>query len=265
MWARYVPAVALAGGLIAPSAFAQELANPSWAAMPDGEAMAEAYPVFAYMAELDGDVILQCGIAADSTLSLCRAVEARPAGLGFDRAGLSVASLFRANPARVDGETVPSQVRFAVRFRMPALEWAPPWTGPEPTPEHLAAARAVVEERAAWDMRGPESFATMDLDVDVDREARVRAIVLAVKAEFLEQEIEAGALWTARLFTPEQIAEASATGEDPPPPPDDLSASAGDAWDRMGISSSQRLRQLYCAEFDCPTLPLPSPHAAADQ
>ena len=141
MWARYVPAVALAGGLIAPSAFAQELANPSWAAMPDGEAMAEAYPVFAYMAELDGDVILQCGIAADSTLSLCRAVEARPAGLGFDRAGLSVASLFRANPARVDGETVPSQVRFAVRFRMPALEWAPPWTGPEPTPEHLAAAR----------------------------------------------------------------------------------------------------------------------------
>lgn len=264
MWVRFACAVALAGGLIAPPAFAQEFANPSWAVMPDGEAMAQAYPTFAFMAGLDGDVILQCGIAPDGTLSLCSAVEASPAGIGFDRAGLSVASLFRANPARLDGETVPSQVRFAIRFRMPVQEWAPPWTGPEPTPEHLAAARAVVEERAAWDMRGDESFATMSLDVDVDRETKVRAMVLAVKAEFLEQEIEAGALWTARLFTPEQIADASASGEDPPPPPDDLSASAADAWNGMGINSGQRLRQLYCAEFDCPTLPLPSPHAPAN-
>lgn len=264
MWVRFALTVALAGGLIAPLAFAQEFANPSWAEMPDGEAMAEAYPTFAYMAGLDGDVILQCGIAPGGVLTLCRAVEASPAGIGFDRAGLSVASLFRANPARLDGEAVPSQVRFVVRFRMPAEAWAPPWTGPEPTPEHLAAARAVVEERAAWDMWGDDSFATMGLDVDVDREARVRAIVLTAKAEFLEQEIEAGALWTARLFTPEQIADASAGGEDPPPPPDDLSASAADVWNRMGINSSERLRQLYCDEFDCPTLPLPSPHAPAN-
>lgn len=258
---RLSGALALSTALIAVSANAQELVNPSWAAMPDADAMAEAYPAFAYMAGLDGDVTLQCGIAPDGVLALCRAVEANPAGVGFDQAGLSVASLFRVNPARLDGATIPSQVRFNVRFRMPVQELSPSWTGPEPTPEHLATARAVVEQREAWNIRGDEAFATMVLDVDADREITVRSIVLGVKAEFLEREVETGALWTARLFTPEQLADALAGRGDPPLPSEDLSAAAGDAWERMGIDSGQRLRQLYCAEFDCSTLETAGPAA----
>lgn len=250
---RFGRALALAASLIPAIANGQELVNPSWAVMPDADAMSEAYPAFAYMAGLEGAATLRCAVAPDGVLSLCRVDEARPAGLGFDRAGLSVASLFRASPARLDGSTITSSVRFTIRFQTEKEEAPLPWTGPEPTPEHLAATREFVEQLESWKLRGDEEIETMNLDVDPDREPRVRAIFLAVKAEFLEREKETGTLFLARLLTPEQLADAVAGRGDQPVPPDELYIRASDAWDQMGIDSGQRLKQLYCAEFDCRT------------
>jgi hypothetical protein len=251
---RIAGALAMSAAMAAGAANAQEWVNPSWASMPDTEAMSEAYPAFAYMAGLEGDVSLRCNLAGDGVLSLCRATGARPAGLGFDRAGLSVSSLFRASPAQRDGETIPSRVEFTVRFRMPEAEAPLPWTGPEPTAERLAAALAFVQRMEAWKERGDERFETMNLDVDADREARVRAIVLGVKAEFVEREVAAGALATARLLTPEQMADVEAGRGYPAEPPEDTMIRAADQWELMGLESERRLKQAYCAEFDCPDL-----------
>lgn len=262
MLVRLAGVLALSTTLIAAVASAQERVDPQWAAMPDVEAMAEAYPAFAAMAGIDGDVTLQCGVAPDGVLSLCRAVAARPTGLGFDRAGLSLASLFRASQARVNDSPVPGSVRFTIRFRMGEPEALLPWTDPEPTPEHLAATRVFVEQLESWKIRQAEAFETVKLDVDPAHEPAVRAIVLAVKAEFLEQEIASGTLLLARLLTPEQLADAVA-GSEPPVLPEEREIRAGDAWHQMGIDSGVRLKQLYCAEFDCSLLaPEPRPAAA---
>lgn len=258
---RFAGTLALAVTIIPAAVNAQGLISPSWAAMPDAEAMSEAYPAFAAMAGLDGDVTLRCGVASGGTLSLCRVVESSPAALGFDRAGLSLVSLFRANPPTLDGAEAAGSVQFTIRSRVGQDPAPLPWTGPEPTPEHLAATRAFVEQLESWKLRGDEEIETMNLDVDPDREPRVRVIFLAVKAEFLEREKETGTLFLARLLTPEQLADAMAGRDDQPDPPEDLYTRASDAWDQMSIDSGQRLKQLYCAEFDCRTRS-PMPPAA---
>lgn len=259
---RFGRTLALAVAVIPAAVNAQDLGNPSWAAMPDADAMSEAYPAFAAMAGLDGDVTLRCGVASGRTLSLCRVVEASPAALGFDRAGLSLVSLFRANPHTLNGAATPGSVQFTIRFRMGQDPAPLPWTGPEPTPEHLASTREFVEQLESWKRRGDEEIETMNLDVDSDREPRVRAIFLAVKAEFLEREKETGTLFLARLLTPEQLADAMAGRDDQPDPPEELYIRASDAWDQMSLDSGQRLKQLYCAEFDCRTSSPVSPAAS---
>lgn len=249
---RLAGVLALSTALIAATASAQDRADPEWIAKPDEAAMAEAYPTFAAMAGLDGDVTLRCGVAPDGVLSLCRVVTAGPTGLGFDRAGLSLASLFRASEARMGDAAITTSVQFTIRFRMGEDEAPLRWTDPEPTPEHLAVARRFVEQLESWKVGGDgETFETMNLDVDPDREARVRAILLASKAEFLEQEKQGGALMIARLLTPEQLADAMAGEGEPPVPSEDREIRASDAWLQMTVDSSQRLKQLYCAEFDC--------------
>jgi len=170
---RFGRTLALAVAVIPAAVNAQDLGNPSWAAMPDADAMSEAYPAFAAMAGLDGDVTLRCGVASGRTLSLCRVVEASPAALGFDRAGLSLVSLFRANPHTLNGAATPGSVQFTIRFRMGQDPAPLPWTGPEPTPEHLASTREFVEQLESWKRRGDEEIETMNLDVDSDREPRV--------------------------------------------------------------------------------------------
>lgn len=252
---RLAGVLALSTTLVAVAAGAQERIDARWATKPDDEAMFEAYPAFALMAGIDGDVTLLCGVAPDGVLSLCRAVAASPAGLGFDRAGLSLASLFRASQARLDDVAVPGSIQFTIRFRMGEQEALLPWTEAEPTPEHLAAARTFVEQLESWKVRDDgQTFETMNLDVDPAQEPAVRAIVLAVKAELLEQEIAAGSLMIARLLTPEQLAEAMAGGEQPDVP-DERQDRASDAWWQMTYDSSERLKQLYCAQFDCSLLP----------
>lgn len=260
---RFAGVLALSTMLIAATAGAQERVDPEWTAKPDAAAMSEAYPSFAAMAGLDGHVTLRCGVSPDGVPSLCRVVAARPAGLGFDRAGLSLASLFRVSQAPLDNTTVPGTVQFTIRFRMGEDEAPLPWTDPEPTPEHLANARLFVEQLESWKVRDDgQSFETMNLDVDPAQEPRVRTIVLAVKADLLEQEKQGGAIMLARLLTAEQLADAMA-GAEPPDVPDDREIRASDAWFQMNIDSAKRLKQLYCAEFDCSqTAPEPAPAAA---
>lgn len=232
-------------------ASAQEIVDPTWASMPDARAMGDAYPEFASRAAFAGEASLRCMVAPDGTLALCSVDSASPAGLGFDRAALSLVPGFRLNPRQVDGEATKSSVRFTIRFQMSPEEAPPPWTGVEPSPEHLAAVEAFLRRSGMLDaMR--EDLQTVDLMVDADREDRLRAMVAQVLDE-LEQEMkQAAVLAMARILTPGQLEVLREGGEWPPRPRDDVLESAGDAAAVLADRATGRLAELYCAAFDCP-------------
>lgn len=231
---------------------AQEIVNPTWASMPDGEAMMEAYPQFASMIALEGDITLHCRVAVDGSLSLCRPVAVVPEGVGFDRAALDLASSFRVNPRQVDGAATKSSVQFTIRFRLEPVETPPPWTGPEPEPAHLSAVEAMFGKVRAfsgpmpiWDMEG------VDLQVDPDRDAAVRAMIQQVEREWRDKSEAAAARAFARLLTPEQLRDIEAGRRWPPEPPEPLLSQAGDVIAEVAVAMEARLKQLYCARYDC--------------
>ncbi len=243
--------VAFVAGVLAWPAAAQDIVDPTWASIPDEEAMAEVYPEFASMISLEGDVNLRCIVALDGTLSLCRVNAAVPDAVGFDEAALALAPRFRVNPREVDGEATKSSVQFTIRFRMEPEEAPPSWRGAEPSPEHVAAAGRVLKDIIALDGVVDELRA-LELDVAPERESRVRAMLLQVEAEFGDEEKQATMLAMARLITPSQLGEIEAGRAWPPRPTDALLASAGDVAHRVADKRYARLRQLYCAEFECP-------------
>lgn len=246
-------AVVLGLTVLAGAGQAQEIVNPTWAAMPDGEAMAEAYPEFASMIGLEGDVTLRCRVATGGSLSLCRPLVVVPEGVGFDRAALEMASGFQVNPRQVDGEATKSSVQFTIRFRLEPPETPPSWTGPEPEPSHLAAVETMFEKVRAfagpmpvWDVEG------VDLQVDPDRDVAVRAMIRQVEQEWREKSDAAAARAFARLLTPEQLNDIVAGLRWPDEPPEPLLSQAGDVIAEVTTGMEARLKQLYCARFDCP-------------
>lgn len=237
-------------------ASAQEIVDPTWASMPDARAMGDAYPEFASRAAFAGEASLRCMVAPDGTLALCSVDSASPAGLGFDRAALSLVPGFRLHPRQVDGEATKSSARFTIRFQMSPEEPPPPWTGGEPSPEHLAAVEAFMRRSGMLD-DVTENPQTLDLMADADREDRLRAMLAQVLDELGPEMEQAAVLTLARLLTPGQLDVLREGGEWPLRPPDEVLESVGDVADRLATRASERLAEIYCAEFDCPVPPDP--------
>lgn len=252
MGLRHAAVAAIGVMAFAGMAHAQEIVDPSWASIPDGQTMGGAYPEFASRVEFAGEASLRCMAAPDGTLALCEVVSVSPAGLGFDRAALSLAPEFRLNPQQVDGEAIKSSVRFTIRFRMPPGEPPPPWTGAEPSPEHLAAVRAYMQRSRMLDT---EDIHAVDLMADADREDRLRAMLAQVVDELGREMEQASVLTVARVLTPRQLGILQEGGEWPTRPPDDVLMSAGDVAHGVADRVRARLVELYCAEFDCPAPP----------
>lgn len=244
MWRLIIPAAAL---LVAGCA-SKVVIDPSWAVVPDAARFEAIYPPFAVEADLPGQVTLECVARVDGRLDLCRATKVIPQGLGFDRASLSVTPEYQVNPQAVDGQDQKARVVFTHRYGM-ADDVAPPrWTRPAPSAEQLEAAATLMRPIGST----PPGLEEMPLGVDVDREARVRAILAEVVREFEPRMREARVLALARLLTPEQAAYVL-TREGPRPPPlnlDEFAETGDEVW-QVGQEQSARLRSLYCAEFDC--------------
>lgn len=230
--------------------------NPSWASVPTLEDMEEAFPTLAGAMRLDADVDLQCVAQPDGDLGQCRVMSATPEGLGFERAGLALSSRFRVNPGRINGEPVPSSVAFRVRFRSRAFEVPAPWTGAEPDPERLAAMRAIVDA-AASELEEDFWKSMPEREVAPERRAKVQAMMRQTHAEFAERRNAAAALALARVFTPEEFMASIRSGEEPAGFSEEMIERAGDVIEQAEQSAALRMRQLYCAEFECPTLPPP--------
>ncbi len=226
------------------------IVDPSWASFPDPEAISERYPAFAAMIGLEGDATLDCVVTADGLLALCRSVSTIPKGVGFDRAALSTTDLYRVNPRQVDGEARKTTVRFTTRFRMGPDSDPEPWSGPEPSPEQLAAAERLVSyiDRITG---GDAVLATLPLDVDADREAEVRAMMIEVAQARRDLERRDMVLSFARRFTIEQMNFiVTRRGAPPLPPSDELWEEALMGYDGS-MGHARALRARYCARYDC--------------
>lgn len=223
--------------------------DPAWTSIPSGESMGDAYPEFASIIEIEGAATLRCTVALEGRLANCRVRDVAPTGLGFDRAALALTPQFQIQPRQVDGEPAKSQVQFTVRFALEPDIIPTPWAGAEPTEERLALARAVVIRRFSWPRVDPS-----ELDVDPDRQAEVAAIIAQADDELRTEAAEAAALSMARLLSDDQLRMLSVGQRRPPPPTDiPLFQSANDRFIALTNVRLTRIRDLYCARWDCST------------
>ncbi len=69
-----------------------------WAATPTIADMAAAFPKAAMGRSAYGHVVIRCHVLHDIALDLCEIISEQPEGLGFGRAALGLAKLFRIDP-----------------------------------------------------------------------------------------------------------------------------------------------------------------------
>ena len=93
--------------------------SPVWVRRPNGEDMARLYPDGARRAARQGEATLDCVFSGAGALTDCAVVSEQPVGLGFGRAALKLAPLFRADPVNTAGWPVAGY-----RVRVP-VEWQP--------------------------------------------------------------------------------------------------------------------------------------------
>lgn len=222
--------------------------EPNWTVQPDNRTVTDAFPAFAVMAGLSGSVTLNCAATPEGRLEDCTVVEAKPAGLGFDRTAMTLSREYRVSSRPGADQSPLPRVQYTSRYRMTADGAPPAWTGPEPTPERLALARVEATRQSDLERR---YVAAPDWGVDPDRRAAVIDIILQVHAEFREREIQAETLALARTMTAEQL-EALRSGARPAPVTDFAEHYAASA-EQVALSGEQgaRLRSLYCANYDC--------------
>jgi TonB family protein len=205
---------------------------PDYVTQPQPE-----YPVLAAIVGQSGSVTLQCDITLDGLATGCVPVREVPTDMGFAASAIAAMADARFEPGVRDGAPARLTVHVPVHFMLPPPESPVPYIGPEPDEAALAELRTFVRETM------PQESAIDGLIIDLPHAARVIEIVHSVEAEFVEAKIEVA----ARAFGRSELAD--------------------DVWDdsmldivhRLGEAIGARVRQLYCAEYDCTT---PEPRTA---
>ena len=155
--------------------------SPRFITRPTGEDMARFYPAVAQTIGLSGRVMLDCRVSALGALDECKTSGESPAGMGFAKAALGMASIFRLRPRTVDGVAVGGGTfETVIRFQTPEALAPEPVRSvryPSPTPAALALAKraaiAMGSERRVGDMAANYARA---LEVQFEREPATDAI-----------------------------------------------------------------------------------------
>lgn len=222
----------------------------SWKVVPDGDAMADAYPGFAAHAGIGGRASMICQSGIDGRLSACRVEKVAPPGLGFDVAALKLTDRFESNPQTRDGVAKSSEISFRVNFTLPPVETVLPWEGAEPSPEALTLAREIAP-RFTPDLRqGPRAISLDGLDAD--RVEAVQTMIDGIEREFRPEAVEAIATTMARTVSPEAL-RGLALGQRPKRPDlsDEQLERAGDKARALSLRVNERLNAAYCAAYGC--------------
>lgn len=191
--------VALAGDAARPLDLPIEgaVTQPSFITRPSADDMSRFYPEFARALKLPGRATLDCTISTLGIPEACSTSDETPTGMGFGKAALSLASIFRMRPKTVDGVAVGGgKFETVIHFALPPdeiPEAPPPPRYPSPTPRAMALAR-----RLAVVMNGAKRLADQadaiakgfqtqfDNDPSTDpAESRARAIAIgSIKQAF---------------------------------------------------------------------------------
>lgn len=246
-----VGAVALCAG----AAPAQQRVNPYWKTPVDPELATDLFPGFAALVQQEGRVEVRCHVPADGRPYLCTVVEETPPGLGFGAAARVMLTSAEVGTARVDGRPVPSEVVTTVYFQLPDRTGPyGSWTGPEPTPAHLALAHQVVAGPQKDSLPGMFDREQMLDGLDHDRRAVVRPWIDELFPSDPEAEQKAAAVAMARLYSEADLRRILA-GEPVAYPSEQAFFSAWPEATPQEEANLEELRRRYCERYECGASP----------
>lgn len=95
------------------------ITNPDWVRRPSGADLARFYPSRAASDGTEGSSTIECTVQANGRLTDCSVVSESPAGAGFGRAHVQLASRFQMRPQTRDGAPVGgARVRIPIAWRL---------------------------------------------------------------------------------------------------------------------------------------------------
>lgn len=83
---------------------------------PKTDQITAAMSAEARAANLSGRVLLNCTVEADGAVDQCHGLMERPGGVGLSDAAVSLAPLYHASPATIDGKPAPTPIQIQVLF-----------------------------------------------------------------------------------------------------------------------------------------------------
>jgi TonB family protein len=95
------------------------LVKPDWSSRPNGSDLVRFYPAKALIRELDGMAVMRCRVERTGALLACAILREAPQGVGFGKATLAMAPLFKMKPMGLNGRPVAGGVvTIPVKFRL---------------------------------------------------------------------------------------------------------------------------------------------------
>ncbi|MGH7021878.1 MAG: hypothetical protein ACREEY_18510 [Brevundimonas sp.] len=244
--------LAAAAMLTASGAVAQDFKPPAWASPPDGELASDLFPGFAGFLGVNGRVSLTCSIAEDGPPFRCRVDEEAPAGLGFGAAARLVAASGQIRAARRHGEPAPATIHTTVRFSRPEVSAFGGWTGPEPSTQALALAKALLSSGIKDAKRLPSYRESLLDGLDADRRNVVRAWLDELMPYDPAQDLSTAATQVARLFSEDELRRMLA-GEEVASPSEEAFMTACPDPTPEQRAALDELKRRYCDRYGCDT------------
>lgn len=214
-----------------------------------------ASPGFAGLIGVNGRVTLGCRVARQGLPENCRVLDASPDSLGFEDAAMEIAATGVARPRIVNGEPVPSEIQFTVRFVPESNEESDqgsPYLGPEVSPRAIELGKLIATENAASIIR--DIADGMLKGLAADRRPIVESWLNELGILNAETLINDYGIMLARL-TIEADLEANVASGTPP----GRESPTEDEWDAVSVDLVHpeydllwaRVRERYCAVWSC--------------
>lgn len=213
------------------------------------------FPGFAGLIKVNGRVTLRCRVARQGLPEDCEVLEAIPDSLGFEDAALRAAATGVASPRIVNGQAVPAEIQFTVRFVHVLSEDGgdgSPYLGPAVSPRAIELGRRIARENEVEIVRDISD--SMLEGLAPDRRAIVEPWLYELRILDAEILIDDYGIMLARLTSEADLEASAAAGT-----PLNRGVPTEEEWDAVSVDLVHpgyearwtRLRERYCAMWSC--------------